>query len=115
MRPEWRLLLRVAVLSSGLLLVLSALPQQKPAPKAGRPELTSEQKAELRDLQYQIAKVEAQLLQLQIQYQQLQQQHKDLTDRLAILVSKVTASVDHSKWVLDTEKLEFVPSASPKQ
>jgi predicted nucleic acid-binding Zn-ribbon protein len=115
MRPEWRPLFRVAVLLAGLLLALSAMPQQKSSPRADRPELTAEQKAQLRDLQYQITKIEATMMQLQIQFQQLQQQHEQLSRQLRDEIEKVKKGVDTKQWVFDAEKLEFVPSASPKQ
>jgi uncharacterized protein HemX len=113
MRPEWRPLLRVAVLLAGLLLALSAMPQQKSSPRADHPELTAEQKVQLRDLQYQITKVEATMMQLQLQFQQLQQQHEQLTKQLNEEIEKVKKGVDPKQWVFDVEKLEFVPAAKP--
>jgi uncharacterized protein HemX len=91
----------------GALLAVGAVAQQT------KPTVSDAEKARLRDLQYQITKVEATMMQLQIQFQQLQQQHEQLTKQLNEEIEKVKKGVDPKQWVFDVEKLEFVPAAKP--
>jgi uncharacterized protein HemX len=91
----------------GALLAVGAVAQQT------KPTVSDAEKARLRDLQYQITKVEATMMQLQLQFQQLQQQHEQLTKQLNEEVEKVKKGVDPKQWVFDVEKLEFVPAAKP--
>jgi TolA-binding protein len=91
----------------GGVLAVGAVAQQT------KPTVSDAEKARLRDLQYQITKVEATMMQLQLQFQQLQQQHEQLSKQLNEEIEKVKKGVDPKQWVFDVEKLEFVPAAKP--
>jgi uncharacterized protein HemX len=91
----------------GALLAVGAVAQQN------KPTVSDAEKAKLRDLQYQITKVEATMMQLQLQFQQLQQQHEQLSKQLNEEIEKVKKGVDPKQWIFDVEKLEFVPAAKP--
>jgi chromosome segregation ATPase len=100
----------------GALLAGGALAQQT------KPTISDADRARLRDLQYQMAKIDAQMMQLQVQFQQiqlqaqqLQKQREELSKQFDDEIKRIEKSVDLKQWRLDTEKLEFEPVKQDKQ
>lgn len=80
------------------------------------PQLKTEDKFKIRDLQYSQAKVALEMKRLEARYKELQQQGAVLQMDIdeAVTVAAKNAGVDLTRWIFDADKLKFVARPDPK-